>query len=172
MHVQKTNTEFTQPGLIVEACDRLHTGLFLLSALHDHARAGTLAIGVHLCAFDPILLCVPVRRGHRIEPLIRDSRSFAVCSVPVADRALRRRFEEHPSAEEYHDPFDAVPVMRLETGAPVLRSSTLAFDCEVVRHIDMDADHELYIGRVVAARINGDAPPPARASEIGQLHTD
>lgn len=172
MRVRQANTEYTQPGLILEACDRLPTGLFLLSSRHDHARAGTLALGVHLCAFEPILLCVPVRRGHRIEPLIRDSRSFAVSSIPVGDRALRRRFEAHPSAEEYHDPFDALPVLRLETGAPVLGSSVLAFDCEVVRHVDMDADHELYIGRVVAARINGDAPPPARASEIGRLHTD
>lgn len=172
MRVHHTNSDFTQPKLIAEACDKLPTGLYLLSARHDDARAGTLAMGVHLCALDPLLLCVPVRRGHRIEPLIRDSRSFAVSSVPVGDRALRRRFEEHPSAEEYHDPFDAVPVMRLETGAPVLRMSALAFDCEVVRHVDMDADHELYIGRVVAARIHGDAPVPVRASEIGQLHTD
>jgi flavin reductase (DIM6/NTAB) family NADH-FMN oxidoreductase RutF len=170
--VHHTDTDFTNAELIAEACDRLPTGLYLLSAQHAHARAGTLALGVHLCAFEPVLICVPVRRGHRIEPLIRDSRSFAVCSVPLSDRALRRRFEAHPSAEEYHDPFDAIPVMRLETGAPVLRSSALAFDCEVVRHVDMDADHELYVGRVLAARINGDTPAPTRASLIGPLHTD
>lgn len=158
--------------LIKDACDRLLTGLYLLSAQHDGARAGTLALGVHQCAAVPILLCVPVRRGHRIEPLIRDSRHFAVGTVDPADRLLRRRFEDHPSAEEHHDPFDALPVLSLGWRSPVLRSSALAFDCEVVRHIDMDADHELYIGKVLSARIHGEPPALQRASEIGPLHYD
>ncbi|MEQ9096765.1 MAG: flavin reductase family protein [Phycisphaerales bacterium] len=168
----ETNLDPAQERLIAEACDRLPTGLFLLSARHDSDRAGVLALGVHLCATEPMLICVPVRRGHRIEPLIRDSRAFAVCSVSPSDRAMRRRFERFPSAEEYHDPFDAVAVLTLESGAPILESSVLAFDCEVVRHVDMDADHELYIGRVIAARLNGEAPTPTRASNIGPLHLD
>jgi len=85
---------------------------------------------------------------------------------------LRRRFQYRPSAEEQHDPFDAVAVLSLETGSPILRASALAFDCEVVRHVDMDADHELYVGRVVAARVCGDLPGAQRASEIGPLHVD
>lgn len=157
---------------IKDACDRILTGLYLLSAHHDGRRAGTLALGVHPCASEPILLCVPVRRGHRIEPIIRDSRCFAVSAVDPDDRLLRRRFEAQPSAEVHHDPFDSLPVVNLGTGSPVLRSSALAFDCEVVRHIDMDADHELYIGRVLAARINGTLPAPRRASEIGPLHLE
>ncbi len=172
MHVQDSNLDLEQLRLIAQACDTLPTGLYLLSARHDGARAGTLVMGIHQCANEPILLCVPVRRGHRIGPLIRDSRAFAVCSVQPGDRALRRRFDFHPSAEEHHDPFDAVAVMTLETGAPILRSSVLAFDCEVVRHVDMDADQELYVGRVVSARMNGDPPAPTRASVIGPLHLD
>lgn len=170
--VREAEVDFIQVNAMREACDRLPTGLYLLSAGHEDARAGTLVMGVHQCASEPLLLCIPVRRGHRINPLIRDSRSFAVCSIDPEDRAIRRRFEFHPSAEEYHDPFDALPVVTLGTGAPILRSSVLAFDCEVVRHIDIDADHELYIGRVVAARINGEGPPPLRASQIGPLHVD
>ncbi|MEQ8874910.1 MAG: flavin reductase family protein [Phycisphaerales bacterium] len=168
----ETNFDPARQRLIAEACDRLPTGLYLLSARHDGDRAGILALGVHLCATEPLLVCVPVRRGHRIEPLIRDSRTFAISSVSPEDRIMRRRFERYPSAEEYHDPFDALSVVTLETGAPILESSALAFDCEVVRHVDMDADHELYIGRVVAARLNGDAPATTRPSEIGQLHLD
>ncbi len=168
----ETNLDPAEQRLIAEACDRLPSGLFLLSSSHDGERAGVLALGVHLCSTEPLLICVPVRRGHRIEPLIRDARTFAVASVPVDDRIMRRRFERYPSAEEFHDPFDALAVVTLETGAPILQSSALAFDCEVVRHVDMDADHELYIGRVVSARINGDPPNPARPSEIGQLHVD
>ena len=154
------------------ACDLVPTCLSLLAARHDDTRTGILVTGVQQCAGEPILLSVPVRRGHRIEPIIRDSRAFTVCSLDPDDRAIRRRFEIHFSAEEAHDPFDALPVLTLQTGAPILRGSALAFDCEVVRHIDMDADHELYIGRVVAARVHGDPPSPIRPSVIGQLHVD
>ena len=154
------------------ACDLVPTSLSLLAARHDDTRTGILVTGVQQCAGEPILLSVPVRRGHRIEPIIRDSRAFSVCSLDPQDRAMRRRFEIHFSAEEAHDPFDALPVVTLQTGAPVLRASPLAFDCEVVRHIDMDADHELYIGRVVGARIHGDPPSPTRPSVIGPLHVD
>lgn len=170
--MQGRNEHHPNLDLILEACDRLPVGLYLLSAHHDGDRAGTLAMGVHQCANDPVLLCVPVRRGHRIGPLIRDSRVFAVSSVPPDDRGLRRRFDAHPPAEEHYDPFDAIPVVTLETGAPIPRASALAFDCKVVRHVDLDADHELYVGRVVSARINGDAPLPTRASVIGPLHSD
>ena len=85
---------------------------------------------------------------------------------------MRRRFELHLSAEEHHDPFDALAVLTLETGAPILRTSPVAFDCEVVRHGDMDADHELYIGRVLAARVGSEGPEPTRASLIGALHPE
>lgn len=170
--VREADADFIQARTLREACERLPTNLYLLSAHFDDVRSGTLVMGVHQCASEPLLLCVPVRRGHRINPIIRDSRSFALCAIEVDDRAMRRRFEHHPSAEEYHDPFDAVPVMTLETGSPILRSSVLAFDCEVVRHVDMDADQELYIGRVVAARVHGEAPRPLRPSEIGPLHSD
>ncbi|MFI4916842.1 MAG: flavin reductase family protein [Phycisphaerales bacterium JB060] len=168
----ETNLDPARMKTIVEACDRLATGLYLLSASYDGDRAGILALGAHLCATEPLLICVPVRRGHRIEPLIRDSRAFAVSSVSPDDRSMRRRFERYPPAEQYHDPFNAIGVLTLETGAPIPESSALAFDCEVVRHVDMDADHELYIGRVVDARLNGDAPAPTRASLIGPLHLD
>ena len=170
--VREPEADFIQLQAIKEACDGLPTNLYLLSASYEGDRTGTLVSGVQRCATEPLLLSVPVRRGHRINPVIRDSRCFAVCSIEAGDRAMRRRFEQQPSAEEYHDPFDAVPVLTLDSDSPILRSSALAFDCQVVRHVDMDADHEMYIGRVVAVRTNGDPPPPLRASEIGPLHTD
>ena len=52
---------------------------------------------------------------------------------------------------ESGDPFDCLPLDRLVTGAPIVRRAAAAFDCEVVRHLDMEADHELYIGHVLAS---------------------
>ncbi|GIW74138.1 MAG: hypothetical protein KatS3mg103_0660 [Phycisphaerales bacterium] len=170
--MRHTDIDANQIEAMREACDRLPSNLFVLTSAYDQLRAGTLVVGVHRCATEPLLLSVPVRRGHPINPLIRDSRAFAVCSIDPQDRAMRRRFAFHPSAEERHDPFDALAVLSLRTGSPILRSSALAFDCEVLRHVDMEADHELYIGRVVAVRVAGEPPPALRASQIGPLHED
>ncbi|MEO1279631.1 MAG: flavin reductase, partial [Planctomycetota bacterium] len=118
--MDQTGADHPQLEAIRVACDRLPTALYLLSARHGDNRAGILVAGVQLGAADPILLTVPVRAGHRIDPLIRDSHMFALSAVRPEDRAMRRRFELHLSAEEHHDPFDALPVLTLETGAPIL----------------------------------------------------
>ncbi len=138
----------------------LPSGTFLLTAAHENDRAGARVGSVAQCATEPLLLSVALRKGHSIEPLIRDSHAFAVCRVNPQDRLLLRKFSEHSAPDENADPFDSLPVERLATGAPVLKRSLLAFDCEVVRHFDLEADHELYVGQVLDVRIYADLDAP------------
>ncbi|MEO1009032.1 MAG: flavin reductase family protein [Planctomycetota bacterium] len=159
----------TNPEHIRDACGRLSSGVFLISSCHDASRAATLTAGVHQCAAEPVLLAVPMHKGHPIEPLIRDSRSFAITALRPDDRVARRRFGGQPPADRLFDPFDAVAVRTLVSRAPILRDAPLGFDCEVVRHVDLEADHELYIGRVLAVYAEGDAPAPLRAADIEPL---
>jgi flavin reductase (DIM6/NTAB) family NADH-FMN oxidoreductase RutF len=135
------------------ALARLSTDHFLLSAAFEDARAGVLAHSVQPCSDDPPLVCVAVRTGHPIEPIIRDARTFAVCRVDPEDKLVWRKFGPDAPADAEQSPFDALPLQTLQTGSPVLRRSTLVFDCEVVRHFDLEAEMELYIGLVVACRV-------------------
>jgi flavin reductase (DIM6/NTAB) family NADH-FMN oxidoreductase RutF len=146
-----------ESGVARHTLPDLGRGLFVLTAHHEGKRSGLIARSVQVCADDPPLLAVAVRTGHGIDPLIRDSHAFAVCRVSPTERLLLRKLAE-PSRGRDSDPFDCVPVDRLVTGAPVLARTTLAVDCEVVRHFDLEADHELFIGLVRAFR-QGDAPP-------------
>jgi flavin reductase (DIM6/NTAB) family NADH-FMN oxidoreductase RutF len=127
-------------------------GAYLLTAAYEHKRAGQLVYSVQPCADEPILICVAARKGHPIEPLIRDASRFAVCLIDAADKLLMRTFNQVGGATK-GDPFDALEVDRLVTGAPVLRRSLAALDCQVIRHLDVDADHELYVGQVLAGRV-------------------
>lgn len=134
--------------------DRIPTGCFVLTAAYEDKRTGVIARSVQPCADEPVLLSVALRRGHGIEPLIRDSHAFAVCLINPQDRLLIHTFREtehEENLEEPHDPFDAVGARALSTGSPILDRAIAAFDCEVVRHFDLEADHQLYIGQVVAA---------------------
>ncbi|MCA9299278.1 MAG: flavin reductase, partial [Phycisphaerales bacterium] len=108
---------------------------------------------VQPCAIEPLLVSVSVRKGHSIEPLIRDSHAFALCALHPDDKLIPRKFAEHEAPDHPGDPFDSLPTRILQTGSPVLERATVALDCEVVRHFDLEADHELYVGHVVAALI-------------------
>lgn len=133
------------------ALAQLPSGLFLMTSAYDDDRAGLIVRSVQVCGDEPPLLCVAVRTGHRIEPLIRDSRCFAISWLDEERKLVLRKFAHH-SRTDPGDSFDAIPVEALATGSPVLCDSPLVFDCEVARHFDLEADCELYIGQVVACR--------------------
>jgi len=136
---------------IQQALTELACGVFVLTAHHEGKRAGIIARSVQQCANEPLLICVAIRSGHWIVPIIRDSHCFAVSRACAADVLLIRKFSETARPRD-GDPFDCIPAEHLQTGSPILRRASLALDCEVVRHVDIEADHEIYVGRVMAAR--------------------
>lgn len=137
------------------ALEQLPAGRFLMASAYEDDRAGLIVRSVQPCSSEPPLLCVAVRTGHRIEPLIRDSRCFALSRVGEEDRLVRHKFSATPAPDspDGADPFAAIAIETLTTGSPVLRGSPLVFDCEVVRHFDLEADCELYIGQVISSRV-------------------
>lgn len=138
------------------ALARLPSPAYLMTSSFEGERAGVIVRSVQACNTEPPLVCVAVRTGHQIEPLIRDSRCFALSQVESENRLVLKKFDRARAAVEPGDPFDAIPVRSLRTGCPVLCASALVLDCEVVRHFDLEADCELYIGLVLASR-TGDA---------------
>lgn len=145
------------------AVSLIPSGLWVMTASFEGKRAGVLVKSVCPCADEPLLLAVAAWKGHGIEPIIRDSHHFAVSLLDPEDRLAVRKFTGHLA--DHLDQFDTVQTERLVSGAPVLVRSKVSFDCEVVRHFDMEADHELYIGLVLGARTGAtrdvaQMPPP------------
>ncbi len=134
------------------------TGTFVVTSAHDGKRAGVLARSVAPCATEPILIMLAMRKGHSIAPLIRDSRHFGLCRVDPAERLLMRKFNDADSGpdladENAGDPFDSIAVESIQSGSPILKRCIFALDCEVVRHFDLEADHEIYVAQVHAAKV-------------------
>lgn len=147
---------------IDRALASLPCGVFVLTSQFEGKRAGVLVRSVAVCADEPPMVCAAVRKGHWIEPLIRDSHHFAVCRADGSDKLLMKKFAS-TSRPRDGDPFDCIGASRLVTGSPILTRSCLVLDCEVVRHFDMEADHELYVGLVVAAAVQEAIKPVGRA---------
>lgn len=147
----------TAPPIPIEAVARVLGAngdvRHVMTAAYAEDRAGVVIRSIQICADEPPLVSVAVRKGHTIEPVIRDSHAFAVCRISPEDRLLIKKFSQALPPDESDDPFVSIPCRALRTGAPVLDRSEMALDCEVVRHFDLEADCELYIGQVVAVRI-------------------
>lgn len=148
--------------VIAEALGLLPTGHYLMTAAYDGVRSGMLVSSVQRCSDDYSLICVAAKKGHKIDPLIRDSRSFAIGIVDPNDKLVLRRFRATDAApkengtEGMDDPFDAIPSRKLVTGAPILTRCTTWFDCEVMRRIDLEAETELFVGLIVSIMHKGE----------------
>jgi flavin reductase (DIM6/NTAB) family NADH-FMN oxidoreductase RutF len=147
------------------------SGLYLLTAAHDGKRGGMFVHYVQSCGNDPAMICVAARKGHTIDPLIRDSRAFALGLLGDGDRLIQRRFRDCDSppsevaATGEDDPFDAIATRTLVTGSPMLERCTTWFDCEVARRVDLESETELFVGVVVGVLHEGCEVRIDRAAE-------
>lgn len=142
---------------IAGALGRIPAGLFVLTARTEERRGGILASWVQQVCFQPPMVCVSVAKGRPIMPLISESRQFALCQLPEGDRVLTRKFSSHMDQSE--DPFlgfDLVEHTVLH--APVLAGAMAYLECEVACHMDVDGDHDLFVGIVRGGRFNGGKP--------------
>jgi len=132
-------------------------GRYLMTAAHEGARSGLVVHTLSRVGEDPVMLCVSAEKGHAIDPLIRDARSFAIGVIDESDVMLTRRFAMRVDGDtgpcvhmHASDPFDAIKHKTLVTGAPMPEQCATWFECELSRRIDLDNEMELFVGRVVA----------------------
>lgn len=136
---------------IARAFQRIPAGLYVLTAEHDEHRMGTLVSFVQRVSREPAMVSVAVPKGESILPLISESRHFGLCQIPAADRVMRRKFA--PAAQQQGgDPFLGLEMSSgLLPRVPVLTCSLSYIECELMRHMDVEGDHDLFIGLVKAA---------------------
>jgi flavin reductase (DIM6/NTAB) family NADH-FMN oxidoreductase RutF len=139
----------------IAALGRIPAAQFLITTAYGEVRDGRLVERVQQCGTAPPMLLVAMEKGHPLSPLIRDSRTFAISLLDPAERLLQRVFG--PDRRIGEDPFLTYPHTVGMMGAPIVTRAVAWFDCEVVRHLDMETNFELYVGLVHRAGA-GDAP--------------
>jgi len=144
---------------ITRALEQIPCGLFVLTSAHDGLRSGVLTRWVQPCSIEPPLVMVAVEKGLAVEPLIRDSRHFALCQVGEGDRLLLRAFLRTP--ERGDDPFVTLPAQVGPACSPIIDRALSSIECEVMRHLDLDVGYRLYVGRVLSASALNESRKPA-----------
>lgn len=140
------------PAPMLQALSLLPSGLFVFSGQYEGRRSGTLVRWVTLVSTEPALVCVSMRKGHWVSPIVRDSHHFGISMVKETERLVLKKFTEMVRPKD-GDPFDCLALEKLSTGVPLLAKSPLVLDCEVTRHLDLEADFEMFIGRVLGYRM-------------------
>lgn len=152
----------TQPVLdrkmVAAALGSIPSGLFILTAQHEDRRQGMLTAWVQQACFDPPMVTVAVAKGRSIMPLISESRRFALCQLATDDRVLLRKFSG--SIDPNEDPFLGHELLQSAmANLPVLANCVAHLECELTCHMDVEGDHDLFVGTVRAGkRHNSHAP--------------
>jgi flavin reductase (DIM6/NTAB) family NADH-FMN oxidoreductase RutF len=134
---------------MLQALATVPAAQFLITTAFGDIRDGRIIERVQQCGTQPPMLLVAMEKGHPLSPLIRDSRTFAISLLDPSERSLQRVFG--PERRIGDDPFLTYPHDVGTLGAPIVKRAVAWFDCEVVRHLDMETNFELYIGVVHAA---------------------
>ena len=142
---------------VATALDQIPSGMYIMTAASDGLTSGILVRWVQRCCIDPPMLMLALRKGMPIEPIIRDSRSFALCQIDEKDRFLHRKFATPPDRTE--DPFVGLPTQRAPGGSPIIERAMAWLECELVRNVELDCDHRLYVGQVICGKRLHDARP-------------
>lgn len=139
--------------------DSIPSPIFVMTSLHDGRQTGLAVDLVQLASLEPPTIFVSLPKGHSISPMVRDSRVFGLCQLREDDRLLLKRFS-NADDETDNNPFDGLDTTTMSTGVPLLTEALTVLDCEVSMHLDIEADYEVYMARVVASKLmDADATP-------------
>jgi flavin reductase (DIM6/NTAB) family NADH-FMN oxidoreductase RutF len=128
----------------------------ITSTAPDGQRYGMTATAVCSVSAQPptVLVCVNTRNSSL--EAIRASGAFAVNVLATDDQPVASAFASALSADEK---FAVGQWLALNTGAPVLSTALVGFDCKVIK-AEQVGTHEVVFGEIVAAHFSSQAQPP------------
>lgn len=147
--------EKTKQG-IAGALGRIPSGLFILTAGHEDRRGGMLCSWVQQLCFEPPMVSVAVAKGRPIMPLISESRKFGLCQLSKDEKVILRKFSAGWDANE--DPFLGFDLLPNTSGIPIFAGAMAHMECELAAHLDVEGDHDLFVGKILAAGTTGAEP--------------
>jgi flavin reductase (DIM6/NTAB) family NADH-FMN oxidoreductase RutF len=143
------------PAAMAGALGRIPSGCSILTVTADDRSTGVLLSWVQQASFDPPAVTFCVKRGRPVESLLTHGRRFVLNLMAEDAAALFRHFGRGFSLEE--NAFADIQTSPSEFG-PLLHACPAQLGCEVGGKMGA-GDHDVYLGYVRTARIQGDFKP-------------
>jgi len=160
--------EKSHDEIIQEAMHELPYGIYIVGSVRDGEPNGMIADWVMQLSFRPRLLAVAFERSSYSLESIRLNRAFTVSLLAEDGMALAGRFlqprdgakirgRSEQAQAAVHRKLDGIEYGSDARGCPLL-DALAVYECEAEQFVDT-GDHELVIGRVLAARVLRSAEP-------------
>lgn len=138
------------------AMRRWASGITVVTSIHGGERHGMTVSSFTSVSLTPPLVLVALEWGTRTHRLVKLSNIFGVTILSHQQHEVSDRFAGRQT--EYTDRFHNLITYSLTTGASFLAGGLAGFDCRVVATHEA-GNHTLFIGEVLAAKIEPDANP-------------
>lgn len=151
-HIDPPKQEMPEEWL--QALGDMTYGLYVVTAGRDENIGGMIASWVSQVSYAPPLIMLAVHPKRYTHHLIRDYASFVLHVLDRGQKDFLTRFKGPVPA----DKFSGLKWTPGITGAPVLADCPASMECRVI-HFLAPGNHTLFIGEVVQARRQKEAPP-------------
>ena len=145
-----------EPLMFREAMSRLGAAVHVVTTAGPAGKAGFTATAVCSVSDSPATLLVCLNRRSKSAPLLAQNGVFCVNTLPASEEKLADLFAGR-SGVHLDQRFAVGEWSTLKTGAPVLASAVVAFDCRTVETKAVGS-HNVVFGAVEAVRLG---PPGA-----------
>jgi flavin reductase len=144
-----------EPLVFREAMSRLGAAVHLVTTAGLAGNTGFTATAVCPVSDAPAMLLVCLNRRSVSAPLLAQNGVFCVNTLGAAEEKLADLFAGRSG--QRHERFSASEWITLKTGAPVLASAVVSFDCRTIETKAM-ASHNVVFGAVEAVRMGQSGP--------------
>jgi flavin reductase len=139
-----------------DAMSRLGAAVHVVTTAGLAGKSGFTATAVCSVSDTPAILLVCLNRRSNSAPLLAQNGVFCVNTLGAAEEKLADLFAGR-SGVHLHERFAMGEWITLKTGAPVLASAVVAFDCRTIETKAM-ASHNVVFGAVEAVRLGPPGP--------------
>jgi flavin reductase len=139
-----------------EAMSRIGAAVHIVTTAGIAGKTGFTATAVCSVSDMPPTVLVCLNRRSNSAPLLAQNGVFCINTLGAAEEKLADQFAGRGGVK-LHDRFSMGEWMTLQTGAPVLASAVVAFDCRTVE-IKAVASHNVIFGAVEAVRLGPSGP--------------
>jgi 3-hydroxy-9,10-secoandrosta-1,3,5(10)-triene-9,17-dione monooxygenase reductase component len=142
---------------IGKALGRIPSGVFVLTARRGEQATAMLASWVQQASFEPPTIVFAVGKDRAVRLMLTADARVAVSVLGKGDHVLMKRYAR--GVAEGEDPFSGVETGTTPAGATYLAGAAAWLECRVMRELDFDSDHVLYVAEVTGgAVLKEDAP--------------